>query len=458
MKVRKISQNKSEIDFSELIKKWWYHRKLVIFSTIIFALITSIILILSQNILVNKSQKYIGAILKSDFGDKNDPIISAFKSPKLINEAMNSVLIDVNVKDISNALQIVNSRDPLSKSLQDKIYSLTNKDIKRLSLSNDNLISINNALDDNSKDLLTIKFYYQKLDLSSQEAIDFIIKFSEIVNNHLLLTTVREKSSDLSSISVFDYKHIDSDGVLEKMMQYIDILDNIKRSIFILNNKYRQLLSNFDLEALKSETNITQIYLFELSKNLQISYPFDTLDISINKKERDIEDLKTSLEFIQNEKSQINSENRNISDEKSINTTSLNSEVLDRILSIGSQLNNNVFRLKTLTKIQEVQSQKSDLLAQKELIELPSQFSQEDLDIEKIGKSIFIISGEINKAIEQVRELVRPNSIIQFTSNPSIFDSNLKDMKDYIKINLALAVIAFFCISIIALLLPNRNN
>jgi hypothetical protein len=53
------------------------------------------------------------------------------------------------------------------------------------------------------------------------------------------------------------------------------------------------------------------------------------------------------------------------------NITQLDAEVFDKILSIGSILNLNSFRLGTVEKIQQLQKEKSDLINQKELLNLP---------------------------------------------------------------------------------------
>ena len=64
----------------------------------------------------------------------------------------------------------------------------------------------------------------------------------------------------------------------------------------------------------------------------------------------------------------------NSSNAASGNITQLDAEVFDKILSIGSILNLNSFRLNTVEKIQQLQQEKSDLIHQKELLNLPFEY------------------------------------------------------------------------------------
>ena len=50
MAVKKINHNSDEIDISELLKKWWSFRKLVIFGTLIIGLVATFILILATKL------------------------------------------------------------------------------------------------------------------------------------------------------------------------------------------------------------------------------------------------------------------------------------------------------------------------------------------------------------------------------------------------------------------------
>ena len=51
MAVKKINHNSDEIDISELLKKWWSYRKLIIFGTLIVSLVATFILILVDEVL-----------------------------------------------------------------------------------------------------------------------------------------------------------------------------------------------------------------------------------------------------------------------------------------------------------------------------------------------------------------------------------------------------------------------
>ena len=143
-----------------------------------------------------------------------------------------------------------------------------------------------------------------------------------------------------------------------------------------MKTEYSSLLKNYDLENLATLANISQKLLYEISKKLGNSIAIDTLNININQKERDIEDLKSSLEFLETQKIETfrSSSENNSSNAASGNITQLDAEVFDKILSIGSVLNLNSFRLNTVEKIQQLQQEKSDLINQKELLNLPFQY------------------------------------------------------------------------------------
>lgn len=139
MAVKKINRDNDEIDILELLKKWWSFRKLVIFGTLIVALLSSFVFIFYYNVLNQQKQIYVSAVIKSNFGD-NSRIISAFKSKAYIEEALKGMSIELSPNDLTNNMLFLKSTDPLSKNLKDKIISLDEKTLRSLSLTDEALI------------------------------------------------------------------------------------------------------------------------------------------------------------------------------------------------------------------------------------------------------------------------------------------------------------------------------
>ena len=88
----------------------------------------------------------------------------------------------------------------------------------------------------------------------------------------------------------------------EQIARLSDIINSAQTNISIMKTEYNFLLKNYDLENLATLANISQKLLHEISKKIGNSIAIDTLNITINQKERDIEDLKNSLEYLSSEK------------------------------------------------------------------------------------------------------------------------------------------------------------
>ena len=379
MAVKKINHNSDEIDISELLKKWWSFRKLIIFGTLIISLVATFILILANEAHLNKKQNYVTAVIKSDLGDKSSLILSAYKSQPYIIETLKRLSLDLDPNELSKNLIIKESTDPLTENLKNQILSADDKKLKSLALTNDEVSKIIQDLNDNSKDLITIQLYHKPLNISVAQAKNFIVSLSETINKNLLLRSSRENNS-ITLIKTDNIK-INYLNENEKIARLSDIINSAQRNISIMKTKYNSLLKNYDLENLATLANISQKLLYEISKKLGNSIAIDTLNININQKERDIEDLKSSLEFLETQKIETfrSSSENNSSNAASGNITQLDAEVFDKILSIGSVLNLNSFRLNTVEKIQELQQEKSDLINQKELLNLPFQYDFTEL-------------------------------------------------------------------------------
>ena len=121
MAVKKINHNSDEIDISELLKKWWSFRKLVIFGTLIIGLVATFVLILANEAYLNKKQHYITAVIKSDLGNKSSLILSAYKSQPYMIETLKKLSLDLDPNELSKNLIIKESTDPLTENLKNQI-------------------------------------------------------------------------------------------------------------------------------------------------------------------------------------------------------------------------------------------------------------------------------------------------------------------------------------------------
>ena len=458
MAAKKINQNNDEMDILELLKKWWSFRKLVIFGTLIIGLVATFILILTNEAYLNKKQHYVTAVIKSDLGDKSSLIISAYKSQPYIIEALKRLSLDIDPNKLSNNLIIKKSTDPLTENLKNQILSTDEKKLKSLALTNDELSKIIQNLNDNSKELITIQLNHEPLNISVEQAKNLILSLSDTVNKNLVLRSSRESNA----ITLINTDNIKTDYLNEneEIARLSNIVNSAQRNISVMKTTYSSLLKNYDLENLTTLANISQKLLYEISKKLGNTIAIDTLNVRINQKERDIEDLKSSLEYLDNQKIEtFGSTNQNSSsNQASGNITQLDAEVFDKILSIGSVLNLNSFRLSTVQKIQQLQQEKSDLINQKELLNLPFYIDVEKYDLDTVSKRVIFLGEEVNKVNSQILDLTEPKSAIEIIKNPELIELNSREITEYIKIILILTILSFFIISFISILIPAKKS
>ena len=458
MAVKKYNQNNDEIDISELLKKWLSFRKLIIFGTLIIGLVTTFILILANEAYLNKKQHYITAVIKSDLGDKSSLIISAYKSQPYIAETLKRLSLDIDLNKLSDNLIIKKSTDPLTENLKNQILSTDEKKLKSLALTNDEVSKIIQDLNDNSKDLITIQLYHKPLNISVAQAKNFIISLSETINQNLLLRSSREDNA-ITLIKTDNIK-ISYLNENEKIVRLSDIVNSAQRNISIMKTEYNSLLKNYDLENLATLANISQKLLYEISKKIGNSIAIDTLNINIRQSERDIEDLKSSLKFLETQKIETfrSSSENNSSNAASGNITQLEAEVFDKILSIGSDLNLNSFRLMTVEKIQTLQKRKSDFINQKELLSVPFDYDFTEIDLDNVSERIIFLAEEVNKVNSQILDMTEPKSAFEIIKNPELIELNSKEITEYIKIILILTILSFFIISFISILIPAKKS
>jgi len=456
MAAKKINQNNDEIDISEFLKKWWSFRKLVIFGTLIIGLVAAFILILTNEAYLNKKQNYVTAVIKSDLGDQSSLILSSYKSQTYIIKVLKRLSLDIDPNELLENLILKESTDPLTENLRNKILLADDKKLKSLALTNDEVSKIIQDLNDNSKELITIQLYHKPLNISVAQAKNFIVNLSETINKNLLLRTSRENNEITLIETDIAISYLNEN---EQIARLSDIINSAQKNISIMKSKYSSLLKNYDLENLSTLANISQKLLFEISKKVGNSIAVDTLNININQKDRDIEDLKSSLEYLDNQKIQsLATSQNNSSNEASGSTTQLDAEVFDKILSIGSVLNLNSFRLNTVEKIQELQQEKSGLIKQKELLNLPFQYDIKKDNLDVVSKRIIFLAKEVNKVNSQILDLTEPKSAIEIIKNPELIDLNSKEITEYIKIILILTILSFFIISLISILIPAKKS
>ena len=200
--------------------------------------------------------------------------------------------------------------------------------------------------------------------------------------------------------------------------------------------------------------------MYEISKQLGSTYAIDNINVNIRQKERDINDLISSLELLDRQKIEtFSSSNQNSNtSEVSGSVTQLDAEVFDKILSIGSLLNLNSFRLNTVEKIQQLQQEKSNLINQKELLNLPYYSNENSIDLEIVTEKIVFLANEVNKVGKQVRDLTEPKAAFEIINNPTLIELNSKSLFEYATIILVLTFLAFLIISLILILIPVKKS
>ena len=458
MALKKINQINEDIDISKIFNKFWSFRKIIFVRTMIVGLISAFILIIANKAYINKTQQYVTAVIKSDLGNKSSLILAGYKSQPYIIETLKKLSLDVNPNELIKYLVIKASSDPITENFKKQILSADEKKLKSLALTNEELSKIIQNLNDNSKELFTIQLYHGPLNISVEQAKNLIVSLSQTVNKNLILRSSREENS----ITLIETKNIKKDFMddSERIARLSNIINSSQRNISVMKSRYNSILKNYDLENLSTLANISQKILYEISIDLGSTFTIDTLNVAIRQKERDIDDLKSSLEFLDNQKFEAyDSSNQNGNgNEATGNITQLDAEVFDKILSIGSILNLNSFRLNTVEKIQELQKEKSNLINQKELLNLPYNTRGKSYDLDEVGKKIIFLAKEVNKVNSQILDMTEPKSAIEIIKNPELIRLNSKPLIEYAKITLILTILAFFILSFLSILTPPRKS
>ena len=440
------------IDLLELLKKWWYFRKLIFFGTGIVVLLSLfIIIILDQTI---KSKNYTSSTLRGDLGDNNSLIIDTFYSVDIADKALKTLSLEISANKFLDHLIIKEGTDPLTMSLKDRVNSINNQDIKALILSYDDLNSIVANLDEASSDKITIEFYHSSLNLSDKQAINIIDKLVNEVNKNLREYTAKADNK----LSIIDTKLVNlGRDKSELIVIFINILKSIEKNIAEMK-KYDHLLVDIDLEKMSTLLEISKKILQETSKLVGSTYSSEILNLELKTIDRNIENLKNSLLDLERSTAfSADNYKNNDSEKESIDNIALDKDVFNTILSIGGALQLNEFRLETLTKIQNFQLEKSLLLSEKEFLELPYRYTRKDLSLEIITGRVLELTKDVNRAVTQVYKFSRPKKAVHFLRNPEIVNEDKELISFKIRFATILSVIGFFLISFIAILLPRKS-
>ena len=452
---KKISINDYEIDIGQLLKNCWSFRKIIIFGTILITLLSTFILVFVSQTFPNQRIQFTRVILQGDLGENNNRIIAALNSREYIQESLNILDIKLDPTDIINNLNVKNSTNAFKESLQDRIIALNSKDINELAISSEVLSKIYSTLDENSKNFIEVNFYHLPLNLSTEQSKQFLKVLVQNVNRKILIRTNR----DPIALQMIDTDNIDLYyNEYEQLARFSTMIGTIQSNLSILSNNYKDLLSGLDLPNISNLANISQKLLYETSKKLGNTIAIDSLNIEIDNKDKEIEDLINSFKVLNTSQLSefVSSGQENNTNENSpTNTTQLDGAIFDKILSIGSLLELNDFRLETVQKIQTLQLQRSSIIKQKEYLDLPLQIPLKDLNLLEIGERITLLSNIINNAIAQVRTFTQPKAAVEIVSDIELvnLNSNIKDQTKYV---LILSVLGFLILSIISILRPSR--
>jgi len=168
------------IDIAQLSKKWWYFRKFIVFGTAIVLLSSLFILILSNKTL--KEDTYIATVMRGDLGENNSVIIDSLQSKEIIDKVLKTFSLNLNANQFLSQAIITIGSDPLSNSLQTLVTSLSDSDIKRLSVSTNVLDEMIKSLNNTSDDIITLQLHHSLLNLGDKQAISIIYKLIDEVN------------------------------------------------------------------------------------------------------------------------------------------------------------------------------------------------------------------------------------------------------------------------------------
>ncbi len=221
---------------------------------------------LNQNFFQNQKQQYITFNLSGELGENNSRIISAFKSYEYIDEAIMQSSLDLSVAIFLKTLILCLLKIHFQKSYKISLSTLSEKDIKSLNLSEDNLKTLVGNLKDSSKELITIKLYHLPLNLSANQAQNFILRLINIVNKNLM-----QKSTNFDlELRNIKFRSLNEFTVIIELLNTMPqiALDSIQSNLSVLNNNYSEILADYDLNSISNKADFTQLLIVKLSNKM----------------------------------------------------------------------------------------------------------------------------------------------------------------------------------------------
>ena len=292
------------------------------------------------------------------------------------------------------------------------------------------------------------------MNLSYQQANNFLTALIQNVNHKIVLHTNRE-NLDLNIINTANLSEFFNE--YEQLANLTNMINSIQSNLTVMRQNYSEFLIGFDLSELSNLANMSQKLLHEVSKSLGNTIAIDNLKINIENKDRDISDLKFSLEMISSRQIFNNKISSQENDKDKVNNTQLDGAIFDKILNLGSEINLVNFKLKTLEKIQELQKEKNLFLKQLSLLNLPNITNIDNLTVKKAEKRILELTFRVNDAVTQIRNFSQPEDVIQMIKSPELVLLNSKNFDESIKFVCYLTIIGFLILTFISFLIPYKK-
>ena len=109
----------------------------------------------------------------------------------------------------------------------------------------------------------------------------------------------------------------------ELLSRYSTMISSIQNNLSILTSNYKEILVGLDLKKYTNLANISQKLLYETSKKLGNNIAIDTLNIEIDNKDREIEDLTNSFQILNDTElpKVVSSDQENNTNDNSLNNT-----------------------------------------------------------------------------------------------------------------------------------------
>ena len=457
--------NETLIDVVLLLKNWLYFKKLVIFGSLIAALLALFTVILFNNApKKHNTSNYISAVVQGDLLANNDRIIAGLRSSEVIKNTLKNLDFDLSPYNVQQSILVQKATNPLAENLQNYIINLELSDIKKLAISKEVLTSVMQKLENTSEDLISIQFRYKSLNLTDLQAKNLIYLLAQNVNNNVLLNSNRLNLGIKSLYFTPSSLNLSEDDIgsdSERFSRLYNRSKNIRDILLKLSSEYSGLLIGIDLSRLTNQSDNMERLLYQISVKGGNTSSVDNLKLKIGEIDRNLADLLKTLSYIDNRKNESEAIEYSLSSNPDENPSfKIDNELFDKIISIGEILSLSEFRNENLIKQSKLREEKNRLISQVDSLQLPFNYEEVDLTLASVEKKINAIVEEVNLAIQQVRTLANPKRAIRFVQNPVlvIVDSSNNNIKYLIKTVITFFIISFLCLSFIAFLLNPKSS